>query len=160
MLASETQEIADCLKDTMLKKYGEEAINKHFADTRDTLCYATRDNQQATMELLNVEADFAIVVGGYNSSNTSHIVELLEENFKTYFVSDQSKLVSKKKIKHFDINTKIENYTENYIPRKDNVNVILTSGASCPDSVVENVMLKLLSYFDDLAEVDEVISVL
>jgi len=110
--------------------------------------------------LLKVEADFAIVVGGYNSSNTSHIVELLEENFKTYFVSDQSKLVSKNKIKHFDINTKIENYTENYIPRKDNVNVILTSGASCPDSVVENVMLKLLSYFDDLAEVDEVISVL
>ena len=76
----------------MLKKYGDEQINDHFADTRDTLCYATNDNQQATIELLKEEADFAIVVGGYNSSNTSHIVELLEEKFNTYFISDQIKL--------------------------------------------------------------------
>ena len=160
MLASETQEIADCLKATMLTKYGQENINQHFADTRDTLCYATNDNQQATMELLKVDADFAIVVGGYNSSNTSHIVELLEEKFKTYFVSDQSKLVSENVIKHFDINTKIENYSESFIPEKEKVKVILTSGASCPDSVVENVMLKLLSYFDNLSEIEEVIKTL
>lgn len=157
MLASETQEIADCLKQAMLKKYGHKYINSHFADTRDTLCYATNDNQQATMELLKEEADFAIVVGGYNSSNTSHIVELLEEEFNTYFISDQSKILSKNKIQHFDIRTKIENHTNDYIPNKKVVRVILTSGASCPDSVVEDVMIKMLSYFDDLKEINQVI---
>ena len=78
MLASETQEIAELLKSTMIKKYGQTKLDSHFADTRDTLCYATYDNQEATYGLLESEADFAIVVGGYNSSNTSHIVELCE----------------------------------------------------------------------------------
>ena len=157
MLASETQEIADCLKQTMLKKYGDQNLDQHFADTRDTLCYATNDNQQATMKLLEEKADFAIVVGGYNSSNTSHIVELLEEKFNTYFISDQSKLISRDRIQHFNVKTKIEDYSENYIPAKDFVSIILTSGASCPDSVVEDVMLKLLSYFDNLKDIDEVL---
>ena len=157
MLASETQEIADCLKQTMLEKYGNQNIDQHFADTRDTLCYATNDNQQATMKVLEEKADFAIVVGGYNSSNTSHIVELLEEKFKTYFISDQSKIISKDNIQHFNIKTKIEDHSKNYIPLKDVVSIILTSGASCPDSVVEDVMIKLLSYFENLKDIDEVI---
>ncbi|HYC84290.1 MAG TPA: 4-hydroxy-3-methylbut-2-enyl diphosphate reductase, partial [Chryseosolibacter sp.] len=78
MLASETQAIADVLKQTMLAKYGASGLKDHFADTRDTLCYATNDNQDATYELLKTDADLAIVVGGYNSSNTSHIAELCE----------------------------------------------------------------------------------
>ncbi|HKI79556.1 MAG TPA: hypothetical protein VKA26_13525, partial [Ignavibacteriaceae bacterium] len=86
MLATETQEIADYLKETMIKKYGIENLKNHFADTRDTLCYATNDNQEATYGLLKKDADFAIVVGGYNSSNTSHIVELCEEKIMTYFI--------------------------------------------------------------------------
>jgi 4-hydroxy-3-methylbut-2-enyl diphosphate reductase len=82
---------------------------------------------------------------------------LLEEKFNTYFISDQSKLISKENIQHFDVRTKIENHTENYIPSKETVNVILTSGASCPDSVVEEVMLKLISYFEDLKNIEEVV---
>ena len=74
MLASETQEIADFFKNIMIQKYGEASIGNHFADTRDTLCYATNENQDATYGLLNAKADLAIVVGGYNSSNTSHLV--------------------------------------------------------------------------------------
>ncbi|NCP45644.1 MAG: 4-hydroxy-3-methylbut-2-enyl diphosphate reductase, partial [Flavobacteriales bacterium] len=66
MLATETQAIADYFKQVMLQKYGEATITNHFADTRDTLCYATNDNQQATYALLEEPADFAIVVGGYN----------------------------------------------------------------------------------------------
>lgn len=148
MLASETQDIADCLKEAMIKKYGIENINLHFADTRDTLCYATNDNQQATIDLLKENVDLAIVVGGYNSSNTSHIVELLEEKFVTYFISDQSKLISKNSINHFEYSTKNEVSSENYLPKKDLVKIIITSGASCPDSVVEAVMLKLLSFYN------------
>lgn len=157
MLASETQEIANFLKDTMLKKYGTKLINDHFADTRDTLCYATNDNQQATIELLKEEADFAIVVGGYNSSNTSHIVELLEEKFETYFISDQNKIISNKQIQHFDLKVNYEKITTNYLHNKNNLKIIITSGSSCPDSVVEAVMLKLLSYFDNLRNIDEVL---
>jgi len=157
MLASETEEIANCLSDTMEKKYGKENLNNHFADTRDTLCYATNDNQQATIELLKEDVDFAIVVGGYNSSNTSHIVELLEEKFNTYFISDQTKIISDKKIQHFDYGLKTERISENYLPKKELVTIIITSGSSCPDSVVESVMLKLLSYFDLKIEIEEVL---
>ncbi len=131
----------------MIKKFGSQNIDEHFADTRDTLCYATNDNQQATIELLKENVDLAIVVGGYNSSNTSHIVELLEEKFKTYFISDQTKLISEFKIQHFDTNLKLEINAENYLPQKDLTKIILTSGASCPDSVVEAVMFKLLDFY-------------
>ena len=75
MLATETQYIADFLKQAVVNKFGQEEVGKHFADTRDTLCYATSDNQGAVYGMLEREADFALVIGGYNSSNTSHLVE-------------------------------------------------------------------------------------
>ncbi len=157
MLASETQEIADLFRDTMIKKFGVENIKHHFADTRDTLCYATYDNQQATYGLLEIKADFAIVVGGYNSSNTSHIVELCEEKLPTYFISSEEKILSKDKISHFNIHNKTELISINYIPDKFPVDIILTSGASCPDAVVESVLRKLHSFFPDAKDVDETI---
>jgi len=157
MLASETQEIADLFRETMLKKFGEENIRFHFADTRDTLCYATYDNQQATYGLLEIKADLAIVVGGYNSSNTSHIVELCEEKLPTYFISSEDKILSKEQIQHFNIHTKEEILSSNFIPDKFPVNIMLTSGASCPDAVVESVLRKIHSFFNDAKDVDETI---
>ncbi len=158
MLATETEAIADYLKQTMLKKYGNENISKHFADTKDTLCYATYDNQQATIELLNQKADFAVVVGGYNSSNTGHLVELCEEKLTTYFISDDEKIISPSVIKHFDIHSKKEIITKDFIPDKDVVDIILTSGASCPDAVLDRVLQKLLSYFENSASIETVLS--
>lgn len=102
MLASETQGIADFFKQTMINKYGEENIKQHFADTRDTLCYATNDNQDSTYQLLESDADLAIVVGGYNSSNTSHIVELCERKFPTYFINSENEIKSANEIHHFN----------------------------------------------------------
>lgn len=157
MLATETQAIADLLKDTMIKKFGAENIKEHFADTRDTLCYATNDNQEATYGLLKMQADFAIVVGGYNSSNTSHIVELCEEKLPTYFISSEEKILSDKVISHFDFHTHKEIETENYLPKKEIVDIILTSGASCPDAVVEAVLRKVHSYFPDAENLDDVV---
>ena len=157
MLATETQAIADLLKETMIKKYGLSEIKNHFADTRDTLCYATNDNQEATYGLVKESADFAIVVGGYNSSNTSHIVELCEEKLPTYFISSEEKILSDKSISHFDIHHHKENETENYLPQKAVVDIILTSGASCPDAVVEAVLRKIHSFFPTAKDVDEVI---
>lgn len=158
MLATETQAIADYFKDVMVQKYGNENIQNHFADTRDTLCYATYDNQQATNELVNQPADFAIVVGGYNSSNTGHIVELCEEKHKTYFISSADNLISQSSISHYDLHTAHEMITKNYIPSKSPVAVILTSGASCPDAVVDQVLQKILSFFEGTKPVEEVVS--
>src|SRR5690606_2712950 len=106
MLATETQAIADFFKQTMTQKFGESNIKSHFADTRDTLCYATNDNQQATYALLKEAADFAIVVGGYNSSNTSHIVELCEEKLPTFFISSAKEIENNEVIHHFNYNEK------------------------------------------------------
>ncbi|MCU0372943.1 MAG: 4-hydroxy-3-methylbut-2-enyl diphosphate reductase [Ignavibacteria bacterium] len=158
MLATETQAIADYLRDIMIKKYGEENIKEHFADTRDTLCYATHDNQRATFSMLEQNADIAIVVGGYNSSNTSHIVELCEEKLPTYFISSANKIISKDEISHFDFHNHKELITKGYLPLKEKTRIILTSGASCPDAIVEEVLMKLLSFFKGTKSVEEVIN--
>ena len=157
MLASETQEIAAFIKTVLEKKYGSENITKHFADTRDTLCYATNDNQQATLALLEESVDLAFVIGGYNSSNTSHLVELCERKFPTFFISDQHKIISQKEINHFDLHSQQEKTSLNYLPKKEHLKIIITSGASCPDSLLEQVLLKLLSFFDQTELVEEVL---
>ncbi|MEO8759773.1 MAG: 4-hydroxy-3-methylbut-2-enyl diphosphate reductase, partial [Bacteroidia bacterium] len=158
MLATETQEIAEHFKQVMITKYGAENTKQHFADTRDTLCYATNENQDATYGLLKSDADLAVVVGGYNSSNTSHLVELLAQKFPTYFISSDKEIESKTLIHHFDYPNHKNVSTENFIPKKDKVNIILTSGASCPDAVVERVLNKLLSCFENVKTKEEALS--
>ncbi|HSD63016.1 MAG TPA: 4-hydroxy-3-methylbut-2-enyl diphosphate reductase [Ignavibacteriaceae bacterium] len=158
MLASETQAIADYLKNVMIEKYGSDKLKDHYADTRDTLCYATYDNQESTIELIKQPADFAIVVGGYNSSNTQHIVGLCQEKHITYFISSAEKIRSLNSIIHFDLQTKSEKTSEKFIPSKTPVKVILTSGASCPDAEVDQVLHKILSLFGNVRSTEEVLS--
>jgi 4-hydroxy-3-methylbut-2-en-1-yl diphosphate reductase len=157
MLAVETQAIADYFKTLMARIYGEQNIREHFADTRDTLCYATNDNQDSTYELLTTDADLAIVVGGYNSSNTSHIVELCERKFPTYFINSENEIKSKFEIHHFNYPKKEKEVTFDYLPGKSPVKIILTSGASCPDTLVDRVMLRILEQYESVREVSEVI---
>ena len=157
MLASETQEIALYLREVMLLKYGTDVIKDHIADTRDTLCYATNDNHTATLALMETAADMAIVVGGYNSSNTSHLVELLEQKFPCYFIKDESEILSQEHIRSFDIHSKtISDST--FISTESNHRIILTSGASCPDSIVDGVMMKILSFFHNEEELNTILS--
>lgn len=160
MLATETQEIADFLKQTMIDKFGEESLKNHFADTRDTLCYATNDNQNATYGLMETNADLAIVVGGYNSSNTTHLVELLEQKFPTYFIANEGEIQNKHLIRHFDIHKKEVTESLNFMPEKTPLKIVLTSGASCPDAMVDSVLHKLLSYYDDTKGIDQVMETL
>jgi 4-hydroxy-3-methylbut-2-en-1-yl diphosphate reductase len=157
MLATETQAIADYFRQLMITKYGVDSLKDHFADTRDTLCYATNDNQDATYQLLETDADLAIVVGGYNSSNTSHIVELCERKFPTYFINSDTEIKSKAEVHHFHYDKKQKAITMNFLPDKKPVNIILTSGASCPDTLVDRVMLRILSYYPEAADVNDVI---
>lgn len=157
MLATETQEIADYLHQIMIQKYGEENSKHHFSNTRDTLCYATNDNQSATLKLLETEADLAIVVGGYNSSNTSHIVELCEDNFPTYFIKDETEIVSENEIRHFDLHSKSLKESSNFLTQNSPAKVIITSGASCPDATVDRVIQKIISFYKPAKTIDEVL---
>lgn len=145
MLASETQGIAEYLKQVMLTHYGlgTDTIYTRFADTRDTLCYATNDNQTAVAGMLEAVADFAIVVGGYNSSNTSHLVELCELILPTYFINHENCLETATTIRHFNLHTHQEQVSNLPIGRDGIIRAMVTSGASCPDALVERVIYRL-----------------
>lgn len=150
MLASDTHEISQYFKEKMTDIYGESDLKLHFADTRDTLCYATNDNQKATLELMKEAGDFAIVVGGYNSSNTIHLVELLEQKFNTFFVQNAQRIESKSCINHFDIHKNVE-LTSDFVSNldKEKLKIIITCGASCPDSVLNQVIEKIVKLVNE-----------
>jgi 4-hydroxy-3-methylbut-2-enyl diphosphate reductase len=160
MLASETQAIADYLKQIMADHYmvNVDATSDHFADTRDTLCYATNDNQSAVQGMLQEDADLAIVIGGYNSSNTSHLVELCEEKLPTYFIQNEECLMSDHSIRHFDLHTHTEKLTENFLPDSRQIRIMITSGASCPDALVEKVIERLAELTGNSSSVSGVAS--
>lgn len=160
MLASDTQAISDYLKQVMIEKYelNENNIADRFADTRDTLCYATNDNQSAVFGLLQEEADLAIVVGGYNSSNTSHLVELCEEKLPTYYIDHPNRIISQSSISHFNFHTKEEKTTENFLDSNTPLRILMTSGASCPDALVEEVIKKIAAYFVSEETIEKVTS--
>jgi 4-hydroxy-3-methylbut-2-enyl diphosphate reductase len=128
----------------MMDHYGLTAANaqSRFADTRDTLCYATNDNQSAVSGMLEADADFALVIGGYNSSNTSHLAELCEHKLPTYFISDESCLTANA-VTHYNQHTSAIETTQGYLPPFRPLRVLVTSGASCPDALVERVMRRL-----------------
>ena len=162
MLATETQAIADLLRGAMVDRYGEEHIDEHFADTKDTLCYATKENQDATLALIEDRGTLALVVGGYNSSNTSHLVELCEDKMPTYFVRDAAEIKSPRSIRHWDIHAKSVCETIDWLPMHSPddspVDIILTAGASCPDALLDEVLCKVVSWFPQTLPVDDVLA--
>ena len=159
MLATETKAIANLLREAMIDRYGEADVTEHFADTSDTLCYATNENQDATLRLIDEGGDLAIVVGGYNSSNTSHLVELCEQTMPTYFIRGASEFESPAEIRHFDLHENEEITTENWFPANDTpVDVVLNSGASCPDALLDEVIRSIIAWFPDAKPVDDALA--
>ena len=162
MLATETQAIADLLRQSIVVRYGEENLAEHFADTKDTLCYATKENQDATLTLISEGGDVAVVVGGYNSSNTSHLVELCEHKLPTYFVRDAEELLSPNQIRHLSLDTKAVGITEDWLPSEhldgSPVDIVLTAGASCPDILLDEVVRKIVGWFSETRSLDEVLA--
>ena len=157
MLASETQEITDFLRGVMIEKFGEENIKNYMADTRDTLCYATNDNQSATLGLMEYPADLGIVVGGYNSSNTTHLVELMESKYPVYFINGALELLSNKEIQYFDIHKKETNTRIEFLPPKETITIAITSGASCPDSIMDKVIHRILELLEIQISLEDVL---
>ena len=156
MLASDTQAIADRIKQAV-----DRDENGKFANTRDTLCYATNDNQSATRgALLAGGADVALVVGGYNSSNTSHLVELCESHMPTFFVRNELEWKADG-VHHFDIHSGQMQITPQPLPPTSATGevptVLITSGASCPDASVERVLRKVLTHYGG-ADVESVLT--
>ena len=139
MLAADTAAISAVLKEALTARYGD----GHYADSQDTICYATTENQEAVRALQG--GDLAIVVGGYNSSNSSHLAELLSEKLPTYYIDSASEIISPTKIHHFSLIEKKPIFTEGWLPIKDRkLEVLITAGASCPDTVVDEVITRLL----------------
>lgn len=147
MLAEETHEIAGLVKEALVARYGEGAVGSHYADTRDTLCYATSENQSAMKGLLEDQADLAIVVGGYNSSNTSHLVELCEGKLPVYYVKDAGEIKNAQEIHHLSLETKTVEVATNWLPDKEKVHILISAGASCPDAMVEAVIARVAALY-------------
>ena len=141
MLASETQEIAAYLRDIVVEMYGEEATT----DTRDTLCYATNDNQNATLGVLESGAQLGVVVGGFNSSNTIQIATILGQNMPVYFVRNSDDLISNQKATVFNFSLLKEEEIVPSLLFAENLKLVVTSGASCPDKTVDLVIQKIMS---------------
>ena len=146
-LATDTQSISDYLKNVMVNKFGESELPVHFADTRDTLCYATNDNQTAVNSLLEIPADIAFVMGGKNSSNSSHLVELCENKLPTYFIDGPEKLIDANSLINTNWRNKEQTVINNYLPTQQPTTILMTSGASCPDTVVEAVIRQIADYY-------------
>jgi 4-hydroxy-3-methylbut-2-enyl diphosphate reductase len=157
MLATETQEITDYLRQIMLEVHGPESIKHHMADTRDTLCYATNDNQSSTYKLAETKPDFALVIGGSNSSNTSHLVEILEATTPTFFISDAKAIESLDWIYSYNIHAhEVERIP--FVKSTNPLTIALTSGASCPDSIVDRVMLRVLELMEEPVTIEEALN--
>jgi 4-hydroxy-3-methylbut-2-enyl diphosphate reductase len=158
-LASDTQAISDYLKSAIIRHHKLTAANisERFADTRDTLCYATNDNQTAVTGMLETPADLAIVIGGHNSSNSSHLVELCENKLPAYFIDSADRLIDKHNIETRNWQTKELSIQHDFLPAKEPLKILITSGASCPDAVVENVIRRLAGFYGVEEKVDEII---
>ncbi|MCF7669327.1 MAG: 4-hydroxy-3-methylbut-2-enyl diphosphate reductase [Verrucomicrobia bacterium] len=141
MLRAETEEVQRRLRATMEKKFGVEHLDAHFKSF-DTICGATQERQNALKSLLEESLDLLIVIGGYNSSNTSHLAELGESKIPTFFIKNSAKIISEKLIHHYKLDIKTEIETRGWLPHGRAV-VGITAGASCPSNLVEDVIRRL-----------------
>ncbi|HOX55545.1 MAG TPA: 4-hydroxy-3-methylbut-2-enyl diphosphate reductase [Candidatus Paceibacterota bacterium] len=141
MLRGETEEVQRRLRRAMVQRYGEAEIDRHFRFF-DTICGATQDRQDALENLLQEPLDLLLVIGGYNSSNTSHLAEMGEAKLPTYFVKNAAKMKSDKLIVHYNQQRHEEVETRDWLP-KGPVTVGITAGASCPNNLIEDAIRRL-----------------
>jgi len=143
MLREETEAVQRKLKEAVIKRDGNDSNFRLF----DTICGATQERQDALKELLQQPMDLLLVVGGYNSSNTTHLAEMGEQQVPTYFIRNQECLESPGLIRHYDLHEKREvSSLISWLPQASiPVRVGITAGASCPNNLIEEVMLRVLS---------------
>jgi len=142
MMRGETEEVQRRMRNAMVVKYGKETLDDHFRYF-DTICGATQDRQDALGDLLNRPMDLLLVVGGYNSSNTAHLAEMGEDKLPTYFIKDAQEIESPEKLHHFSQDKNEMILAENWLPKEQELTVGVTAGASCPNNLIEEVILRI-----------------
>ena len=142
MMRGETEEVQRRMRNAMVVKYGKETLDDHFRYF-DTICGATQDRQDALGDLLNRPMDLLLVVGGYNSSNTAHLAEMGEGKLPTYFIKDAQEIESPEKLHHFSQDKNEMILAENWLPKEQELTVGVTAGASCPNNLIEEVILRI-----------------
>jgi 4-hydroxy-3-methylbut-2-enyl diphosphate reductase len=143
MLRGETEEVQRRLRRAMAQKYGEDQIDLHFRFF-DTICGATQDRQDALEKLLREPLDFLLVIGGYNSSNTSHLAEMGEAKLPTYFIKNAAAMESEACIRHFDQHAHQETESRDWLPA-GKITAGITAGASCPNNLIEDAIRRLFA---------------
>lgn len=143
MLRGETEEVQNRLRKAMIERYGQDKIDEHFR-VFDTICSATQDRQDALQGLLQEPMDLLLVVGGYNSSNTSHLAEMGESVLPTYFIKNAQKMASIERIHHFNQHEQVEVHTDHWLPPGD-LTIGITAGASCPNNLIEDTIRRLFA---------------
>jgi 4-hydroxy-3-methylbut-2-enyl diphosphate reductase len=141
MLRGETEEVQRRIKHAMIQKYGDAEVEKHFRFF-DTICGATQDRQDALEKMLLDPPSLLIVIGGYNSSNTSHLAEMGEAKLPTYFIKNAAKMESDKLIRHYNQHLHAEVETRDWLP-SGKITVGVTAGASCPNNLIEDTIRRL-----------------
>jgi 4-hydroxy-3-methylbut-2-enyl diphosphate reductase len=141
MLRSETEAIQNMLREAVAKRDGGSTANFRYFDT---ICGATQDRQDALFQLLNESLDMLMVVGGYNSSNTTHLAEIGSEKLPTWFIRNADCLTSAHEIRHFDLHAKKEIVSTGWLPDRKHLTIGITAGASCPNSLIEDTLRRLL----------------
>ncbi|NJR50745.1 MAG: 4-hydroxy-3-methylbut-2-enyl diphosphate reductase [Leptolyngbyaceae cyanobacterium CSU_1_3] len=143
MLKGETEQIGKLFEHTMMRKFGPDQLNHHFLSF-NTICDATQERQDAMFELVDEKLDLMVVIGGYNSSNTTHLQEIaIERNIPSYHIDCVDRIGSSNQIEHKPLHRGLE-VTKNWLPDGEIV-VGITSGASTPDKVVADVIEKIFA---------------
>lgn len=142
MMRGETEEVQRRIRAAMVKKHGDAKLGDHFRFF-DTICGATQERQDALKKLLTDPMDLLIVVGGYNSSNTSHLAEMGEGKLPTFFIRNAAKMKSAAQITHYDQHKKEEVDTKDWLPLDRKLIVGVTAGASCPNNLIEDAIRRV-----------------
>jgi len=141
MLKSETERIGQLLQQTMLTKFGPTELNNHFMSF-NTICDATQERQDAMFDLVEEDLSLMVVIGGFNSSNTTHLQEIaVEHQIPSYHIDCVERILNRDRLEHKPLEKKIT-IAENWLPKGD-ITVGITSGASTPDKVVADVIEKI-----------------
>jgi 4-hydroxy-3-methylbut-2-enyl diphosphate reductase len=141
MLRGETEEVQRRIREAMVQRYGPAELQKHFRFF-DTICGATQDRQDALEKLLQEPMDLLLVIGGYNSSNTSHLAEMGEAKLPTFFIKNANMMESDQLIRHYNLHSHKEVATRGWLP-EGKITVGITAGASCPNNLIEGAIKRL-----------------
>ena len=143
MLKTETEAIGKLFERTMMKKYNTAELNDHF-QSFNTICDATQERQDAMFKLVEAPLDLMVVIGGYNSSNTTHLQEIsIEHQIPSYHIDSDIRILADNQIEHKPLSKELE-ITKNWLPAGKIV-VGVTSGASTPDKVVEDAIERIFA---------------